>query len=430
VEAVADANETTLSMAERPPTAAAEELLDLVTGLAPLRDADARTVFSNFIRPIHSRFEQIHAEYVHSFAHIRSALASAGDDVKSTSALVTDRLWLSEAQRIKVRAAVEVFTDVVWERDAEESRIAQMGQSSEGDLELQGPLRYRFSEPPSNPSAVFMPYCDAIYRYLTAGHDGRLSWDGGLWGGMSQRWYLSVLQALAIAASAEEPPSDILDSLIKGTSLSLKDKDRLGRGVFAQRLVDSIAVLLQRHYAVAVSEYLTLASTLSTSPSMGSASPGEATLNYQRLSGVFISYSHDDKPFAWKLRDRLDAIKVRVWLDEKDLLPGERILDAVSQAIQEHDKLLLCCSKTSLESWWVKDEVRKALAIERREKRNVVIPLDLDAALFSWTDGLAEDIRSRSAVDFQDWDKDEDKFNRGVERLSAVLAGPGESLRK
>jgi hypothetical protein len=211
---------------------------------------------------------------------------------------------------------------------------------------------------------------------------------------MSQRWYLSVLQALSLAGKSDESQADILDSIIEGTSLSLKDKERLGPGVFAQRLVDSIAVLLQQHYSIAVSEYLKLASMLYSSHTTRRPSADETPLRYERLPGVFISYSHDDKSFAWKLRNGLDSNGVRVWLDGKNLLPGERILDAVNQAIQEHDKLLLCCSSSSLDSWWVKDEVRKALAIERKEKRDVVIPLDLDGALFSWTDGLAEEIRS------------------------------------
>ena len=91
--------------------------------------------------------------------------------------------------------------------------------------------------------------------------------------------------------------------------------------------------------------------------------------------------------------------------------PGDRILDAVDRAIREHEKILLCCSQTSLNSWWVKDEIRKAQERERREGRDIIIPLMLDGYLLeSWQDGLAADLRSRLAADLTGWEHDSAKF--------------------
>lgn len=64
----------------------------------------------------------------------------------------------------------------------------------------------------------------------------------------------------------------------------------------------------------------------------------------------FISYSHKDESFAIRVRDSLAGRHVKCWLDKKDLVAGERIQDAVYEAINTHDKLLLCCSKSSLDS--------------------------------------------------------------------------------
>ncbi len=141
-----------------------------------------------------------------------------------------------------------------------------------------------------------------------------------------------------------------------------------------------------------------------------------------RFLSCFISYSHADKTFARRLHDQLQAQGIRCWLDEHDLKPGDRILDLVNDAIRLHDKILLCCSETSLESWWVKDEIRKAQERERREGRDIIIPLMVDRYLLEgWEDGLAADLRSRLAADFTGWEHDNAKFEREFERVMKAL---------
>ncbi len=136
----------------------------------------------------------------------------------------------------------------------------------------------------------------------------------------------------------------------------------------------------------------------------------------------FISYSHQDNSFARSLHDQLQARGIRCWLDEHDLKPGDRILDVVNDAIRLHDKILLCCSETSLESWWVKDEIRKAQERERRDGRDIIIPLMVDRYLLDgWEDGLAADLRSRLAADFTGWEHDNAEFEGQLERVIKAL---------
>jgi hypothetical protein len=66
----------------------------------------------------------------------------------------------------------------------------------------------------------------------------------------------------------------------------------------------------------------------------------------------FISYSHADKPFTRLLHDRLQSRGIRCWLDDHQLLPGHDIYAEVDRGIRLWDKVLLCCSKESLKSWW------------------------------------------------------------------------------
>lgn len=137
----------------------------------------------------------------------------------------------------------------------------------------------------------------------------------------------------------------------------------------------------------------------------------------------FISYSHADREFAHKLYERLRrTLGLDCWLDEKDMKPGERILDGIKEAIRGRDKVVLCCSEESLESWWVKDEIRKALERERLDGQDIVIPLMLDGYLLNgWDDGLATDLRSRLAADFSGWEHDNRIFEEQVKGVVKAL---------
>ncbi len=136
----------------------------------------------------------------------------------------------------------------------------------------------------------------------------------------------------------------------------------------------------------------------------------------------FISYSHINRAFASRIHDHLQVRGIRCWLDQHELKPGDRILDIVNDSIRLHDKIVLCCSKASLESWWVKDEIRKAQERERKEDRDIIIPLMVDRYLLDgWEDGLAADLRSRLAADFTGWERDNAKFEEQFERVVKAL---------
>ena len=79
----------------------------------------------------------------------------------------------------------------------------------------------------------------------------------------------------------------------------------------------------------------------------------------------FINYNHTDKAFARQLHDTLQGRGIRCWLDEKQLRPGDDIYEEVDRGIRHWDKVLLCCSKDSLTSWWVENEIGKAFDKEQ-----------------------------------------------------------------
>jgi TIR domain-containing protein/pentapeptide repeat protein len=55
----------------------------------------------------------------------------------------------------------------------------------------------------------------------------------------------------------------------------------------------------------------------------------------------FISYSHADKSFARRLHDQLQACGIRCWLDEQQILPGDKVFDEVDRGIQLWDKVTM-----------------------------------------------------------------------------------------
>ncbi len=143
----------------------------------------------------------------------------------------------------------------------------------------------------------------------------------------------------------------------------------------------------------------------------------------------FISYSTKNDKFAVKLHDSLQATGICCWLDKYEVQPGDNIYRSVNEGIRLWDKVLLCCSKESLTSWWVKDEVTKALEIERELEQErggevlKIIPLDLDGFLFSNDCKLefASTLRKRHAAKFDGWDSDEEHFDAQLKRVVKAL---------
>ncbi|MDB4303391.1 toll/interleukin-1 receptor domain-containing protein [Desulfosarcina sp.] len=156
------------------------------------------------------------------------------------------------------------------------------------------------------------------------------------------------------------------------------------------------------------------------------------TMNPIEYFSCFISYSHQDKSFARRLHDQLQARGIRCWLDEHQLLPGDDLHDMIDRGIRLWDKILLCCSEAALNSWWVDKELDRAIKKEERlwkergKKVLALIPLNLDGYLFDgWESGKKDMVTNRLAADFTGWETDNDKFEEQFERVVKALQTEG-----
>jgi uncharacterized protein YjbI with pentapeptide repeats len=127
---------------------------------------------------------------------------------------------------------------------------------------------------------------------------------------------------------------------------------------------------------------------------------------------VFLSHSSLDKAFARKLYGDLRSVGVKCWFDERQILPGDNILDLVDQGIKVWDKLLLVCSTNSLSQktgWWVEQEIERSLAKERELRKagglgSTLIPITIDNYVFEeWNSRFKASIVDKHVGDFRSW---------------------------
>jgi len=114
-----------------------------------------------------------------------------------------------------------------------------------------------------------------------------------------------------------------------------------------------------------------------------------------------LGYSTKDQEFADLLNAQLQSKGARVWLATEDLKIGDRFRTRIDEAIRMYDKLLLVLSKDSVKSPWVEAEVEAAFEKERKQKRTVLFPIQLDDAVMETDEAWAAEIRrTRQIGDF------------------------------
>jgi tetratricopeptide (TPR) repeat protein len=104
---------------------------------------------------------------------------------------------------------------------------------------------------------------------------------------------------------------------------------------------------------------------------------------------LFISHASADDTFVAELRQALEAYKLQVWVDSRNLRGGSKLGPEIEAAIEQARHFLVVLSPSTVNSSWVRREIKKALEVEKsREDGYRVIPLLLPGitpgALGTW----------------------------------------------
>jgi hypothetical protein len=135
------------------------------------------------------------------------------------------------------------------------------------------------------------------------------------------------------------------------------------------------------------------------------------------LLRVFLCHSNRDKPAVRILYRRLLVDGLSPWLDEEDLLPGQKWDAEIPKAVRSSDAVIICLSHGSTNKrGYVQKEIRYALdiAAEQPEDMIFLIPLRLEEC------NVPSSLSKIQWVDFFE--------DRGYERLMLALKARARSL--
>lgn len=136
----------------------------------------------------------------------------------------------------------------------------------------------------------------------------------------------------------------------------------------------------------------------------------------------FLSHSSLDKSFCERLYNDLRGAHVRTWYFPEDAKWGNTVWGEIDRSIKVYDKLVVICSKNSLQSGPVLREIERALQREDREHKNVLFPIAIDKYVFDeWDHPRRDDVLAKVVGDFIGWDTDAAKYDDSFKRLLVEL---------
>jgi len=145
-----------------------------------------------------------------------------------------------------------------------------------------------------------------------------------------------------------------------------------------------------------------------------------------QLYKCFISHSTKDHLFCDRLYADLQSKGVRCWYFPEDARWGRSVWGEIDKPIKTYDKLILVCSKQSLNSPVVLRELERALQREDAEGKHILFPIRIDNYLFDkWEHPRKTDVISKVVGDFRNW-QDPAIYREKLDRLLRNLKASEE----
>lgn len=136
----------------------------------------------------------------------------------------------------------------------------------------------------------------------------------------------------------------------------------------------------------------------------------------------FISHSNKDKLFCERLYNDLQAKGIRTWYFPESAQWGNTVWGEIDRSIKVYDKLIVVCSKNSLNSNPVMREIERALNREDKERKNILFPITLDNYVFEgWEHPRKVDLLNRVIGSFHGWNRDATKYDAAFQKLLKAL---------
>jgi hypothetical protein len=144
------------------------------------------------------------------------------------------------------------------------------------------------------------------------------------------------------------------------------------------------------------------------------------------MQSTFISYGGPDEVFAEKLYHALKDRGIVTFFFPHTATVGARIGDEVYRGIQKYDRVLLVCSRKSLDRPGVVNEIQETLDREARDGgASYLLPITLDDYVFTdWKKVqplLSERVGARVIGDFRGTSRNKSKFDAALDRVINAL---------
>ncbi|WP_020532902.1 toll/interleukin-1 receptor domain-containing protein [Flexithrix dorotheae] len=157
---------------------------------------------------------------------------------------------------------------------------------------------------------------------------------------------------------------------------------------------------------------------------------------------VFISYNHQDKAMAGKVKEKLEDAGIEVTIDSEAMHAGEDIKSFIEKCVRENDITLSLISSNSLLSAWVAMESMLTFSGEKTSHKKF-IPCAIDQSFFGRSfvddalDYIEEEIveidkviQKRMAKNrgFEDLQNERTRYNQLQHNLPEIIRKLKESL--
>ena len=110
---------------------------------------------------------------------------------------------------------------------------------------------------------------------------------------------------------------------------------------------------------------------------------------------IFISYSTRDEKIVRKIVSLIPS-SVYTWIDHKSLTGGNILSRKIKKGISEADVFFVFISNNSVESAWVRKEIKWALEKEDKIKHDFIVPIVLSTN--AWDNLYNNKIKEKSLL--------------------------------